>query len=145
MPRPPLPVEQISKAAIRKRAQRATPLAGETCSRCGSANLLERHHPDYSRPTMVVILCAQCHHDGHAITRTLPPCTVCGGPIPAHRKTRNATLCGSEQCRSEFGRMNAEKRWTTERTDSGKSATESYRSRLQQHLSCLFDEQGSSL
>jgi hypothetical protein len=49
-----------SRAAIRKRAQRAHPKM-TACERCGTANKLSRHHPDYSKPEQIVVLCLTCH------------------------------------------------------------------------------------
>ena len=34
---------------------------GEICSRCGSSELLHRHHPDYSKPELYETVCASCH------------------------------------------------------------------------------------
>jgi hypothetical protein len=38
---------------------------GEFCERCGSTNSLERHHPDYSEPLKVMMLCRSCHSKLH--------------------------------------------------------------------------------
>jgi hypothetical protein len=38
---------------------------GKFCERCGSANSLERHHPDYSEPLEVMTLCRSCHSKLH--------------------------------------------------------------------------------
>jgi len=37
------------------------------CSKCGSTENLEHHHPDYSKPLEYVTLCRHCHRkiDGH--------------------------------------------------------------------------------
>jgi len=48
------------------RAQRAIPLAGKSCERCGSTDRLERHHPQIDRSNPKVrILCKDCHIDCH--------------------------------------------------------------------------------
>jgi len=39
------------------------------CNFCGSTNNLEKHHPDYSKPSWVVTLCRKCHRNTHAIIR----------------------------------------------------------------------------
>lgn len=44
----------LNKTTIRKQAQRAVPLNGEKCSKCGSQTGLTRHHEDYSKPLNVV-------------------------------------------------------------------------------------------
>jgi predicted nucleic acid-binding Zn ribbon protein len=102
--------------AVRKAAQRAVPLTEETCSRCGSRDRLQRHHPDYSKPTEVQILCQACHvkadqRDGYRSVKQMRPCALCGTAfMPTHSKKH--TLC-SPECRSEMGRRNARKRWGT--------------------------------
>lgn len=113
--RPRLEVEQISKAGVRKRAQRAVSLTGEKCSECGSTDSLERHHPDYSKPEEVLILCKKCHteHDlaeGYKTPRRAPKaCVVCGTMFaPTHSTNKT---CKSVVCRAELGRRNANKRW----------------------------------
>ncbi len=141
MARPPSPVDQITKAAVRKRAQRAMPLDGAACSRCGSRICLERHHPDYSKPTQVEVLCARCHHDDHLTPKILPACSICAGPLPTTRRKRNTTICQKPECRRLLGKTNAEKRWGTERTDSGREATASSLCARQSHLSSLLGEQ----
>ncbi len=102
--------------AVRKAAQRAVPLTGATCERCGAVDGLQRHHPDYSQPTLVQILCQPCHvladqRDGFRRTKQARACALCGTTfIPEH--SRKHTLC-SPACRSEMGRINALKRWGT--------------------------------
>ena len=32
------------------------------CEECGSNENLEKHHPDYSQPSNVVVLCRDCHN-----------------------------------------------------------------------------------
>ena len=45
---------------------------GIQCEVCASTELLERHHPDYSHPTIIVTLCKFCHEKKHAdLRRTL--------------------------------------------------------------------------
>jgi hypothetical protein len=44
-------------------AQFHVPL-GELCEICG-AEATCRHHPDYSKPLLVMRLCSQCHKDVH--------------------------------------------------------------------------------
>lgn len=114
MPRTPSPVQEISRAAIHKRAQRAVPANGARCCKCGSKNWLQRHHEDYSKPTDVTFLCAACHRKEH----TLQPvnCLICGTAFQP-KKTRRSTLCGNQECLKTMGRLSAEKRWKTGRTD----------------------------
>lgn len=102
--------------SIRKAAQRAVSLEGAACERCGALDGLQRHHPDYSQPTLVQILCQPCHvlaDQRYGFRRVKQPraCSLCGANfIPTHSKKH--TLC-SPACRSEAGRLNALKRWGT--------------------------------
>ena len=150
MPRPPLPVDQISKAAVRKRAQRALALDGATCSRCGCTTSLERHHADYSQPTATEVLCRQCHRKQDEADGTWTPnrvktatCKVCGATFQPAR-SRRAILCGSPDCLKAFGKLNAERRWKGETTDSDSSGTASSLCKPPSQLSSLLGEQGSS-
>jgi hypothetical protein len=36
-----------------------------SCSKCGSTENLERHHPDYSKPLEFIVLCRKCHRTLH--------------------------------------------------------------------------------
>lgn len=38
---------------------------GTECTKCGSLEQLERHHPDYQKPLEVVTLCRDCHTSLH--------------------------------------------------------------------------------
>ncbi len=151
MARPPLPVERISKAAVRKRAQRALALDGATCSRCGSPTSLERHHHDYSKPTAVAILCRACHRKQGEADGTWQParvqqatCAVCGTAFQPKR-TRRSVLCGSPDCLKTHGKLSAQRRWGKDATTvSDSSATVFARSRLRSQLSSLLAEQESS-
>lgn len=40
-------------------------LADKSCEGCGSNTKLHRHHPDYSKPLFVRILCQSCHVQEH--------------------------------------------------------------------------------
>jgi hypothetical protein len=42
-------------------------VAAAPCSVCGSLRA-EKHHPDYSKPTLVVHLCKKCHTEKHRAT-----------------------------------------------------------------------------
>lgn len=41
------------------------------CSKCGVACRAEKHHPDYSKPELVVPLCGMCHHEEHGETNPI--------------------------------------------------------------------------
>lgn len=38
---------------------------GNECELCGSSKFLERHHPDYAEPLLIVTLCRSCHKIVH--------------------------------------------------------------------------------
>ena len=114
MPRKPMPVNAIKRAAIHKRAQRAVSASGARCCKCGSKSWLQRHHEDYSKPTEVTFLCAACHRKEHALQPV--NCVICGTAFQP-KKTRRSTLCGNPECLKTMGRLSAQKRWTTGRTD----------------------------
>jgi hypothetical protein len=59
--------EQRIKVNARRAANKAVKdyrLFQEPCAMCGDPNT-EKHHPDYSRPLLVIWLCHQCHVDLH--------------------------------------------------------------------------------
>lgn len=104
----------MEKATVRKQAQRAVAL--EKCEACGATENLQRHHPDYSQPLLVQVLCQTCHTKAHQEMGdwgkgTVKPatCTICGKEFQPKR-SRRAKIC-SEECRAEMGRRSAEKRW----------------------------------
>ena len=37
----------------------------DKCARCGATDNLERHHPYYSKPNLVITLCRRCHSQEH--------------------------------------------------------------------------------
>jgi hypothetical protein len=51
------------------KANHQVPLA-DTCELCG-AKAQHRHHPDYSKPLLVIHLCARCHKQIHACKHLL--------------------------------------------------------------------------
>ena len=40
-------------------------LKGNYCELCSSADNLETHHPDYTKPLEVITLCRECHRRQH--------------------------------------------------------------------------------
>lgn len=52
------------KFKAQKIARRKIPLEN-SCAKCGATEDLARHHPDYSKPLEVVILCRDCHNQLH--------------------------------------------------------------------------------
>ena len=55
---------------IKKRARdEARVIAMKECEKCGSVERLHRHHPDYSKPLVVQILCYDCHLKEHGCMR----------------------------------------------------------------------------
>lgn len=121
----------LTKAASRKRAQREFP-ALTACESCGSTSDLQRHHPNLQDALSVVILCQPCHAKAHVArgdwghgAKKPKTCAVCGREFSIYSHSRVKT-CG-DTCRSEAGRRAASKRWGTESTDCGDSATRSSR------------------
>ena len=39
------------------------------CERCGSEYKVEKHHPEYSKPLLVIFLCRPCHKAEHTRLR----------------------------------------------------------------------------
>ena len=39
------------------------------CEHCGSEERIEKHHPDYSKPLLVIFLCKTCHVTEHVRLR----------------------------------------------------------------------------
>lgn len=58
---------------IQEKARRANPLR-QTCSVNECKILAERHHPDYSKPTVIIWLCKLHHELVHHNRR----CVICG-------------------------------------------------------------------
>lgn len=139
----------LSKIAIRKRAQRAIPLDGKSCSKCGSTSSLSRHHHDYSKPLDVVILCRSCHqkyeHADNNPNGILKPvaCKICGTMFKPKRGCRSK-LCGNPECLKKCGQIAAKKRWGIERKDSNVAETASLVCKQASQQSCLLGEQESS-
>ena len=106
-------VDMPKKNTLRKAARKAT--AGVmACQACGATGELERHHPDYSKPDLIEVLCPPCHvkadqRDGTRAAKQEKPCAHCGRLfMPTHSKKH--ALC-SDECRAIVGRINAQKRW----------------------------------
>lgn len=53
------------KVAAQKKAQKNISFADQCCEICQSNENLVRHHPDYSTPLSVEILCHKCHMKEH--------------------------------------------------------------------------------
>lgn len=97
----------------RKAAQRAMPKMIR-CEKCGATESLQRHHPDYSKPAEVKILCHTCHviedmKDGTRRKRPRQQCEVCGKMFDPPDSHKHKT-CGLK-CLAIRGRENAAKRW----------------------------------
>ena len=119
----------LTKAASRKRAQRAYPVLS-ACERCESTSALQRHHPNINDALSVVILCQPCHAKEHVArgtwgigSKTPNTCAVCAKEFSDYSDARVKTC--SRACLSELGRRNARKRWDRASTDLEPSATPS--------------------
>jgi hypothetical protein len=121
----------LTKAASRKRAQRAISLLGQQCARCGGTWRLQRHHADHQDALAVEILCQSCHTSEEMVSgtwgaglRQAKICAVCERLFSNYTHVRVKTC--SKDCLSELGRRNARKRWDGW-TESACSATPSFR------------------
>ena len=56
--------EHPEKDKAHHNASRDIPLKPK-CERCGSTENLERHHPNYSKPNIVITVCALCQKAIH--------------------------------------------------------------------------------
>lgn len=102
--------------AGRRRAQKS--FVSLHCSRCRATVALVRHHknrnPMDNSPGNVEVLCHSCHNREHGPERrTLKPkkCPVCKTTFRP-RKARDK-LCKNIDCRREYGRRSARRRWGT--------------------------------
>src|SRR5262245_44774533 len=50
-----------NRNALYKRLQKAIPLAGLRCVYCKTTRLLQRHHPDHTKPLEIQVVCRSCH------------------------------------------------------------------------------------
>jgi hypothetical protein len=55
------------KVKAQRNASRDLPI-DSICFRCGSVENLERHHPDYSKPLIIVTVCRSCHMKIHGLS-----------------------------------------------------------------------------
>lgn len=106
----------MKKNTVRKAAQRAIPMM-EKCEMCGATGVkLNRHHTDYLKPTQILVLCTKCHAKVHMKPPVIAVCAVCGKELqPKDHKSR-AKICGNPNCRAEYGRICANRRWNTSST-----------------------------
>jgi DNA-directed RNA polymerase subunit RPC12/RpoP len=57
--------ERVKARSKVQDAIRRNKLIRKPCQRCGSKINIQAHHPDYSKPLLVVWLCADCHRKLH--------------------------------------------------------------------------------
>ena len=106
--------------SARKAAQRAISLDGQKCSKCGTMDNLQRHHPDHTKKTDIMIMCQTCHTAEEMAAgkwgRGVIPianCVICKKPFQPKRR-RRAKLCGNPECRMAMGRRSSLIRWNSE-------------------------------
>jgi hypothetical protein len=63
--------EHPERVRAHNMAARADIDSPECCEGCGLARTLEKHHPDYSKPLLIVWLCKPCHAIADKIRRRL--------------------------------------------------------------------------
>lgn len=59
------------RARAQRMAKRALTTGPTACEGCGLEKPLQRHHPDYSRPLIVLWLCKPCHAIADKLRRLL--------------------------------------------------------------------------
>ncbi len=119
------PLTNKSTAHYRARVKRMA-----ACERCGADISLHVHHKDRNplNDSMENLgtLCSVCHHREH-LNDSLSTCVVCGTSFRA-ASHRNRNKACSASCVSEWGRINARKRWgRAVSADSRGTATRSSR------------------
>jgi hypothetical protein len=62
------PKERWAQNALRSALKKGLIQRGP-CAVCGSSENVDRHHPDYDRPMVVIWLCRRCHQRHHARLR----------------------------------------------------------------------------
>ena len=112
----------VTRNAAHRRAQRAIPAI--MCDQCGATKHLHRHHrnrnPQDNTAKNVRILCHRCHEKEHIQAgdwgkgRRLPAkiCPCCQRQFQPRKAT--TLLCGRSECRAEWGRRSAARRWSRE-------------------------------
>lgn len=59
------PMVEIAHRFVRLAIQKGLIKKESECSLCGSQNIIEAHHNDYTKPDVVQWLCKVCHEDWH--------------------------------------------------------------------------------
>lgn len=60
------PGKSSAHDAVRKAIAKGVMKRPDVCNKCDSSGCIEGHHPDYSRPLLVIWLCKSCHRFLHA-------------------------------------------------------------------------------
>jgi hypothetical protein len=56
------PEKDQARSLVRQAIKAGKLIPLEECELCGSENRIEGHHPDHSRPFLLLYLCKDCHH-----------------------------------------------------------------------------------
>lgn len=85
------------KVKAKKQAQYKVKIKGE-CVMCGKERALIRHHPDYSKPLEVILLCKNCHDEEHMRLRDekIPTAPQGGAPSGEDNIKIKCRFCGGE-------------------------------------------------
>lgn len=60
------PEKDRARSLVRQAIKTGKLIPLEECEFCGSDNRIEGHHPDHSRPLLLLYLCKDCHHHADA-------------------------------------------------------------------------------
>lgn len=60
------PEKDRARSFVRQAVKSGKLIPLEECEFCGSENSIEGHHPDHSRPFLLIYLCKNCHHQADA-------------------------------------------------------------------------------
>jgi len=56
------PEKNQARLIVRKAVKAGKLIPSQECEMCGSENHIEGHHPDHSKPFLLLYLCKACHH-----------------------------------------------------------------------------------
>lgn len=60
------PEKDHARSLVRRAIKTGKLIPLEECELCGSDDKIEGHHPDHSRPFLLLYLCKDCHHRADA-------------------------------------------------------------------------------
>lgn len=102
-------IDHPTKETIRKRAQKIQ--MKNRCEKCGTKKNLQRHHPDYSKPELIMTLCQDCHKNVHLVDGSWARsghqeskiCPVCGKIVIRERGVGRRDFFRTRTCSRRCG------------------------------------------